>query len=41
MWEAGFAYNHLDKVHGEVENGKWPKNLKYFYQNEVSRDLVF
>ncbi|KRX06428.1 P-loop containing nucleoside triphosphate hydrolase [Pseudocohnilembus persalinus] len=41
VWEAGFAYNHLDKVHGEVENGKWPKNLKYFYQNEVSRDLVF
>ncbi|EAR96989.1 MutS domain III protein (macronuclear) [Tetrahymena thermophila SB210] len=41
-WNKGMAYNHLDKTHGDVLEGKWPKLLNNLYNTEeTKRDLIF
>jgi DNA mismatch repair protein MSH6 len=40
-WHSGVAYNHLEKLYGEYNKGKWPENLKWFFEEREARDVVF
>ena len=38
-WHAGIAYNYIEKTFGSQQH--WPKNLLYFFEKTMIRDLVF